>query len=151
MDNPEKLATHGTQDEEKQIAQRNMYWTWLYASKHKNVNKTRVLLQTTGGQDEPSIVFCVNRNEHHNMELNEKKINLENQIFPCQNMLLTRKQPIKKFRKIYDHHFDYQHLANHFFPFRSIFPLIFSLTKYWFNISFTILYPRDETRMNTLS
>jgi hypothetical protein len=33
MDNPEKLYTgYGTQDEEKQ---NNMYWTPLYASKHK--------------------------------------------------------------------------------------------------------------------
>jgi hypothetical protein len=34
MDNPEKLYNtgYGTQDEEKQ---NNMYWTPLYASKHK--------------------------------------------------------------------------------------------------------------------
>ena len=31
MDNPEKLATKGTQDEEKQ---RNMCWTPLYANKY---------------------------------------------------------------------------------------------------------------------
>ena len=35
-----------------------------------NVNKTRALLQTTGGKDEPNIVFfCENRNGHHNMTL----------------------------------------------------------------------------------
>jgi hypothetical protein len=34
MDNPEKLASHGTQDEEKK-AQRNICWTQLYANKHK--------------------------------------------------------------------------------------------------------------------
>ena len=35
-DNPEKLATWGTQDDEKQSkTQHNMYWTSLYANKHK--------------------------------------------------------------------------------------------------------------------
>ena len=34
-----------------------------------NVNETRILLQTTGGKDEPNIVLCENRNWHHNMEL----------------------------------------------------------------------------------
>ena len=33
-----------------------------------NVNKTCVLLQTTGGKDEPNNVLCGNRNEHHNIE-----------------------------------------------------------------------------------
>ena len=36
MDNPEKLATQCTQDEEKQYkTQQNMYWTPLYVNKHK--------------------------------------------------------------------------------------------------------------------
>ena len=39
MDNPEKLAAYGTQDEEKQSKkkknQHNMCWTPLYANKHK--------------------------------------------------------------------------------------------------------------------
>jgi len=36
MDNSEKLATHGTQDEEKQnISKHNMCWTPLYVNKHK--------------------------------------------------------------------------------------------------------------------
>ena len=38
MDNPEKLATQGTQDEEKQNitkTQHNTGWTSLYANKHK--------------------------------------------------------------------------------------------------------------------
>jgi hypothetical protein len=36
IDNPEKLVTYGTQDEEKENrAQHNMCWTPLYASKHK--------------------------------------------------------------------------------------------------------------------
>ena len=47
MDNPEKLASYGTQDEEKhretgnigytrrRKTQHNMHWTLKYASKHK--------------------------------------------------------------------------------------------------------------------
>ena len=37
MDNPEKLATYGTQDEKKQKTktQHKMCWTPLYANKHK--------------------------------------------------------------------------------------------------------------------
>jgi len=34
-----------------------------------NVNKTCVLLQTTGGKGEPNLVLCGNRNGHHNTEL----------------------------------------------------------------------------------
>ena len=35
MNNPEKLATYGTQDENKTKTQHNMRWTPLYANKHK--------------------------------------------------------------------------------------------------------------------
>ena len=36
MDNPEKLATLGTQDEDKlNKTQCNMWWTPLFANKHK--------------------------------------------------------------------------------------------------------------------
>jgi hypothetical protein len=35
----------------------NICWTPLYVNKHNNVNKTWALLQTTGGKDEPNIVF----------------------------------------------------------------------------------------------
>jgi hypothetical protein len=37
MNNPKKLATLGTEDEDKQNknAWYNMCWTWLCASKHK--------------------------------------------------------------------------------------------------------------------
>ena len=37
MDNPEKLVTYDTQDEDKpkQRTQHNMYWTSLSATKHK--------------------------------------------------------------------------------------------------------------------
>ena len=36
-----------------------MCWTPPYTN---NVNKTWALLQTTGGKDEPNILFCGNRN-----------------------------------------------------------------------------------------
>jgi hypothetical protein len=55
MNNPEKQATKGTQDEENQTkTQHDMCWTPLYTN---NVNKKRALLKTIGGKDEPSIIF----------------------------------------------------------------------------------------------
>jgi hypothetical protein len=55
MDNPDKLATQGTQDEEnKTKTQHNMCLPPLCAN---NVNKTWAHLQTTVGKDEPNIVF----------------------------------------------------------------------------------------------
>ena len=57
MDNPEKLATLGTQEEEKQTkTQHNMCWTPLCTK--NNVITTWTLLQTTG-----------NRSGNHNTEL----------------------------------------------------------------------------------
>ena len=61
MNNPEKLAIQGTQDKEKEnknknknknTTQHNMCWTPLYVNKRGNVTMT-----TTGGKDEPNIVF----------------------------------------------------------------------------------------------
>ena len=55
MDNPENLTTQGKQYVEKHNT--------IYVGHHytqgntNNVNKTRDLLQTTGGKDEPNIVF----------------------------------------------------------------------------------------------
>ena len=54
MDNPEKLATYGTQDEEK-------HNTKCVAHHHaqtntNNVNKTWALIQTTEGKDEANIL-----------------------------------------------------------------------------------------------
>jgi hypothetical protein len=67
---PEKLATYGTQDEDKQNTRITQYVGHQYTQTHtNNVNKTCAFLQTTGGKEEPNIVLCVNRNEHHNMEL----------------------------------------------------------------------------------
>jgi len=49
--------------------QLNTCWTPLCTNKQNYVNKTRTLLQTTGGKDEPNIALCGNRNGHHNTEL----------------------------------------------------------------------------------
>ena len=55
MDNQEKLATKGTQDEEihKTICVGHHYTP----TNTNNVNKTWALLQTTGGKDEQNIAF----------------------------------------------------------------------------------------------
>jgi hypothetical protein len=53
MDNPEKLATHGIQDEEKQ----NRHTTQYVLDKQLEVKMIRTSF------------LCRNRNEHHNMEL----------------------------------------------------------------------------------
>ena len=51
MENPENLATQGTEDEENQYKDTTQYfWTTLCASKHKYVCKTRALPQTTVGR-----------------------------------------------------------------------------------------------------
>jgi hypothetical protein len=60
MDNPEKLYNtgYGTQDEEKQNKNNTICIGHHYAQANtNNVNKTPVLLQTTGGKHEPNIVF----------------------------------------------------------------------------------------------
>ena len=59
MYGPEKLAAYDTQNEDKQNKKHNT----IYVGHHfkqtntNNVNKTRVFLQTTGGKNEPNIVF----------------------------------------------------------------------------------------------
>ena len=57
INNPEKLATQGTQDED--IQNKNIICVGHpYAQTNtNNVNKTGVFLQTTGGKDGPNIVF----------------------------------------------------------------------------------------------
>ena len=75
IDNSERLATLGTQDEDKQNKKHNTLCVghhYLQANTN-NANKTRVLLQTTGGNDELNIVLCGNRNEHHNTELRRSR------------------------------------------------------------------------------
>ena len=58
-DNPEKLATHGTQDEENQNKNTTQYVldTTIGKQTHTTQQRTCVLLQTTGGKDEPNIVI----------------------------------------------------------------------------------------------
>jgi len=73
MDNPEKLATMCTPDtgriqtKQKTHHMYNMCWTPRYANKHNNVlvNKSCVPLRTTGGKDEPNIIFLAKLK--HNM------------------------------------------------------------------------------------
>ena len=73
MNNPEKLATYCTRDEEQQNKKHNtICGGHRYALTHTNkVNKTSGLIQTTGGKDEPKHRFYTdgNRNGHHNTEL----------------------------------------------------------------------------------
>jgi hypothetical protein len=53
MDNPDKLATYDTQDEDKQTKNITQY----VLETTNSVNKTCAILQTTGRKDEPNIVF----------------------------------------------------------------------------------------------
>ena len=60
MDNPEKLATLGTQDEDKQNKKYNTICVgYHYTQTNKNnVNKTWTVVQTTGDKgEEQNIVF----------------------------------------------------------------------------------------------
>ena len=53
MDNPKKLATYGTQDEDKQNKNTTQYvldTTMRTQTNTNNVSKTWALLQTTGGK-----------------------------------------------------------------------------------------------------
>ena len=59
MNNPEKLPTQSTQDEEKQSKQRtqhNMCWTPPHTNKYKQRKQDMIPLQTTGRKDEPNVV-----------------------------------------------------------------------------------------------
>jgi hypothetical protein len=55
MDIPKKLATHGTQYEEKHNITRFGYHHTQ--TNTNNVNETWALPQTTGGKEKPNIVF----------------------------------------------------------------------------------------------
>jgi hypothetical protein len=57
MDNPEKLAAYDTQDEDKQKTQYGLNWIQYTQANTNNVNKTLILLQTTGGKEGPNIDF----------------------------------------------------------------------------------------------
>jgi hypothetical protein len=54
MDNPEKLATYGTQDEGGKTQKTNTMCVGHHSTQTNtnNVNKTWTLLQITGGKDE---------------------------------------------------------------------------------------------------
>ena len=56
IDNPEKLATLGTQDEEQQNKNTACVGPHYTQTNTNDVNKTRALIQPTGGKDEPNIV-----------------------------------------------------------------------------------------------
>ena len=65
--NPEKLATQGTQEEEKQSKHNTICVGHHYTQTNTyDVNKTWVLLQTTGGKDEQNIVFFYRNRKGHN-------------------------------------------------------------------------------------
>jgi fructose/tagatose bisphosphate aldolase len=53
-----------TQDEDKQNKNTTQYH--YTQTNTNNVSKTRALLQTAGGKDEPNIVFMRKSNGHHN-------------------------------------------------------------------------------------
>ena len=58
MDNPEKLAPQCAQGKEKENKNTTQYvLDTTTQGNTNNVNKTSILLQTTGGKDEPNIVL----------------------------------------------------------------------------------------------
>ena len=60
MDTPEKLATQSTQDEDKKKQKKHSTICVGHHYMQANTNyvdKTLALIQTTGGKDEPNIVF----------------------------------------------------------------------------------------------
>jgi len=59
MDNPEKLAKYCAQEEDKQSKHNDTICVGYHYTQTNiiKVNRTSALLQTTGGKDEPNIVF----------------------------------------------------------------------------------------------
>jgi hypothetical protein len=57
MDNPEKLATLGIQLQDTGRRQTKQKTHHYAQTNTNNINKTWALLQTTGGRDEPNIIF----------------------------------------------------------------------------------------------
>ena len=71
MDNPEKLATQGTQDEDKQKKKHNTInvghnYTQINTN---NVNKHEPSYKQLEVKTNRTSFLCGNRNGHHNMEL----------------------------------------------------------------------------------
>ena len=56
-ENPDKLATLGTQDEDKKKYNTLCVGHHYRQTVTNNVNKTRALIQTIGGKDELNIIF----------------------------------------------------------------------------------------------
>ena len=72
MDNPEKLTTQGTQDEEEQNKNTTQYVldTTMHKQTNKNtVSKTRASHKQPGAKTNRISCLCGNRNGHHNTEL----------------------------------------------------------------------------------
>ena len=70
MENPEKLATQGTQEEEKQTkTQHNKCWTPLYANNLKYHNPSYEKLEVKMHQ---TSFLRGNRNGHHNTNSERK-------------------------------------------------------------------------------
>jgi hypothetical protein len=69
IDNPDKLATYNRVHKTKKNT--TIFVEHHYAQAYtNNVNITQATLETTGGKDEPNIVFlCRNRNGQQNTEL----------------------------------------------------------------------------------
>ena len=59
MDNPEKQAIQGKQDEEKQNKNRICVGHHYTQTNTINVNKTCAILHTTGGKDESNIFYIL--------------------------------------------------------------------------------------------
>jgi hypothetical protein len=67
MDNPEKLATHGTQNEKKNKAktQHNICWSPLYVNKHmipptnKHKQRKQGMIPPTINELNLSLFFCI--------------------------------------------------------------------------------------------
>ena len=94
-----KMEIYSTQDQEKQNIHTTQYMFDITVQTNtNNVNKTWVLLQTTGGKDEPSIVlyaeiltdFTTRNSERANTSKEKVKILNYEKHGPLQNRRWTR-------------------------------------------------------------